>query len=601
VRRGAIDAVMPAPELVRWAVDELSSRLKGGEWLDVGGGIGALADLVRRTSPAWNVTLNELNPRSIELAEELFGLKAAPDLAETLQRNGRKFDVISSSWVLEHVPDPHSFVCDYADLLRPGGIMTIMIPQFTRLNATVSRGTSDNVAPPFHLSLFHRSNLAKLLERTGRFDEVEIGEWGPPTFFLLHHVDYEDYWDISVPTAEHPTPTSVKLLEYPQEIAERLNALAKVDPSLREHFRETDGRQYVIAFCRRAEGKAALRSIHQLERFPEFRLSRSLAEFVEGSLAEARRRDGAYRHDFEQLHLSGGAPAVSGVDPDTGASGYIEAVAQFRATRPRVAEDPAFYENELLRLQKLYREYLTESDRRLDRLHGIRTAQARRAEAAQLAAELGNFETATLGEVQRVEGIYAEQMQRLRTTWGKEEILELPVDTGLSGYIAAVEQLRSNRTGKEEDPTIYRRDLCRLQNLYPTYAAEMSRRFERLHEVGQSLALRAEAIRLFNVLEDFERVTLSEVRRQERIYAREVERIRAEAGGSITGNIVFLDTAASDYGAVVEKLRSVRPQPSDDPTIFQQDLQRLQELYNAYITEATRRLDVLRRLRQAGG
>ena len=251
IRSGESEKLLYAPELMEKMLQK-APQTPSGEWLDVGGGIGVLADLVRRRKPGWSVTLNEFNPRSVELARELFGLEAIGDTPDAIRASGANFDAISCAWVLEHIPEPLCFIRDYAGLLRPGGRMAIFIPQFTALNAAVSQRTSSNVVPPFHTSLFREDNFGVFLERTGMFEQIEIVQAGPAAFSLLHHYPYNDYWDVTIPTREQPVPQGVRLADYPIEMAVGLNALAEAETKLADHFALTDGRQYMAAYARRA-------------------------------------------------------------------------------------------------------------------------------------------------------------------------------------------------------------------------------------------------------------------------------------------------------------------------------------------------------------
>src|SRR5262245_44642789 len=55
-------------ELLREIIVRCTAGLSQGDWLDVGGGIGAFASFIRRQCPKWNVSINEFNPRSMEIA-----------------------------------------------------------------------------------------------------------------------------------------------------------------------------------------------------------------------------------------------------------------------------------------------------------------------------------------------------------------------------------------------------------------------------------------------------------------------------------------------------------------------------------------------------
>ena len=234
-------------ELLEQMIESAIRSRSVGDWLDVGGGLGTVADLVRRRHPKWAVTLNEFNPRSLQLAREIYGLHAVDNDASQLRDMERRFDVISAVSVLEHIPDPFSFLHSYAELLKADGTLVLIVPQFTRLNAAVSKAASANAAPPFHVSLFEEHCLRAILERLGAFEHVEVTQYGPPAFSLLHHYDTSEYWDIAIPSLEEPVPKGLQIKEYPTEIALGLGALAQAEAAVKDHFAEVDGRLYLMA------------------------------------------------------------------------------------------------------------------------------------------------------------------------------------------------------------------------------------------------------------------------------------------------------------------------------------------------------------------
>jgi SAM-dependent methyltransferase len=234
-------------ELLEEMIECAARGRDAGDWLDVGGGLGTVADLVQRRRPGWTVTLNEFNPRSLELAREIYGLVAVSNDARHLREMGCRYNVISAISVLEHITDPRSFLGSYAELLTTDGIMIVVIPQFTYLNGAVSKAASPNAAPPFHVSLFQEYSLRLLLERVGAFHRIEMSQFGPPAFSLLHHYDTSDYWDITIPSMEEPVPRGLNIQEYPTEIAVGLNALGQADAAVADHFAEVDGRLFLMA------------------------------------------------------------------------------------------------------------------------------------------------------------------------------------------------------------------------------------------------------------------------------------------------------------------------------------------------------------------
>lgn len=233
-------------------IDRSTMGRLSGDWLDVGGGLGAFADLVRQKRPQWRVMLNETNPQSIQIAHELFGLDILSDDPETLAASGKRFDVISSVAVLEHIPNPLPFLNSYAALLKPGGWLVTAIPHFSALNAAVSHGSSSNVVPPFHTSLFNEGSFRALLERVPGLEIVSIDQAGPAAFRLIEHMDYGDLWDATIPTAEKPTSQAMQLQPYTDDVRLCLNALDAAGPQMEDYFAKKDGRLYLIAYCRKS-------------------------------------------------------------------------------------------------------------------------------------------------------------------------------------------------------------------------------------------------------------------------------------------------------------------------------------------------------------
>jgi len=250
-------SITAAPlELIEEMIARSTCGCDKGDWLDVGGGLGTVADLVRQHCPGWAVTLNEFNPRSLELARDIYGLDAVGNDAGELYKMRRRFNVISAVSVLEHIPDPLSFLRSYAELLKDDGTMVLIIPHFTRLNAAVSKAASPNATPPFHVSLFQTPSLDLILRRVGFFGEIGISQYGPAAFSLLHHYDTSGYWDITIPSLQEPVPRSLCVREYPTDIAIGLNALGQADAAVADYFAKVDGRLFLMAVARKLSPKA---------------------------------------------------------------------------------------------------------------------------------------------------------------------------------------------------------------------------------------------------------------------------------------------------------------------------------------------------------
>jgi len=225
-------------------IEIVAPRSSAGSWLDVGGGLGAFGSLVREKLFAWNVSLNEYNPRSEEIARNIFGLIIAPSNAREIKASGIRYDVISAIAVLEHIADPFQFICDYSGLLRPGGRFVILVPHFTAMCASTARASSPIAAPPFHLSLFNRANLSHLLDRTGLFSGVDVVEDGPAAFSLMQVIDWGNYWDITMPSPDEPAK-SIQICEYPPDMGRMIGVLANANEAAGDYFANHDGRVFL--------------------------------------------------------------------------------------------------------------------------------------------------------------------------------------------------------------------------------------------------------------------------------------------------------------------------------------------------------------------
>jgi 2-polyprenyl-3-methyl-5-hydroxy-6-metoxy-1,4-benzoquinol methylase len=88
-----------------------------------------------------------------------------------------RFDVITFWDVVEHLPDPHSFLLRAHGLLRPGGYVLVKTPRTSvasvRASAAVPRLAGAILQAPSHVQYFDRAGLSALLRRSGFAD----AEW----------------------------------------------------------------------------------------------------------------------------------------------------------------------------------------------------------------------------------------------------------------------------------------------------------------------------------------------------------------------------------------------------------------------------------------
>jgi SAM-dependent methyltransferase len=82
------------------------------------------------------------------------------------------FDLIYMEAVFEHVLHPEAMLSQARQLLRPGGVLFLAVPNMDSLSSRLQGKYWAWAAPPDHLYFYNQSNLALLLERHG-FSVIE--------------------------------------------------------------------------------------------------------------------------------------------------------------------------------------------------------------------------------------------------------------------------------------------------------------------------------------------------------------------------------------------------------------------------------------------
>ena len=157
--------------------------------LDIGCGPGVFLDVGEQLG--WSTLGIEPSVTAAAYASAQ-GRNIVNDFFPTCEKDLSHFDVIHSSLVLEHVPDPLSFVREAAALLQPGGLLCIVTPNdYNPLQLAV---VSALAIPhwwvgPDHINYFSPSSLDRLLKKVG-LDVIATTTTFPMEFFLLMGDNY---------------------------------------------------------------------------------------------------------------------------------------------------------------------------------------------------------------------------------------------------------------------------------------------------------------------------------------------------------------------------------------------------------------------------
>lgn len=169
-------------------------------WLDVGSGNGDMVYVAgQRGFTAQGL---EISRDSIEFGKEVFGVDLrAVHVSELLRTEGAgSFDVISFINSLEHVSDPRVQAEACLELLAPGGLLVIEVPNAGSLGAASDLFFPHTVLrqmfPVFHIMVFTESSLGYLVDELG-LERVALWRFGLDIYnvvlhLALHHPGFVD-------------------------------------------------------------------------------------------------------------------------------------------------------------------------------------------------------------------------------------------------------------------------------------------------------------------------------------------------------------------------------------------------------------------------
>jgi SAM-dependent methyltransferase len=152
------------------ALVERRAGTRRGRLLDVGCSAGLFAELARASG--WDVLGVEPSQWLAARARERLGDAVLCARFEEISLDPGSFDVVCLWDVLEHVPDPESFVARAAAVLRPGGLLALNVPN---IRSWIARalGRRWPLLLPEHLFFFSPASLRLLLDRNA-VAEIEL-------------------------------------------------------------------------------------------------------------------------------------------------------------------------------------------------------------------------------------------------------------------------------------------------------------------------------------------------------------------------------------------------------------------------------------------
>jgi SAM-dependent methyltransferase len=138
---------------------------QGGRLLEIGAAAGHFLSVAGDAG----YTATGIEPAA-ELAERgavREGVDLRPGLLETADLPNAEFDVVCAWHVLEHIPEPRSAVHRICELLAPGGVLCLEVPNVASVRGRRDREAWFHLDPQHHMTHFEPGSLRALLESAG--------------------------------------------------------------------------------------------------------------------------------------------------------------------------------------------------------------------------------------------------------------------------------------------------------------------------------------------------------------------------------------------------------------------------------------------------
>ncbi len=139
---------------------EVRAHRRSGRLLDIGCALGFLLGVAKEEG--FDPYGLDLNADAVQFAQREFGERVQTGSPSRHVFAGLQFDVITMIDVLEHVPEPRSFLLSIGDCLAPDGIVVAVLPNASALVKKILGRHWPHYAPE-HLYYWSPGNLSRFL------------------------------------------------------------------------------------------------------------------------------------------------------------------------------------------------------------------------------------------------------------------------------------------------------------------------------------------------------------------------------------------------------------------------------------------------------
>src|SRR5205807_803790 len=171
-------------ETARRALARIERHVTPGALLDVGAWVGYL--VAEAAERGWTATGIEPSTFASGFARERVGVDVRTGGLFDTELPAGSFDAVTMGDVIEHLVRPDAALRRAADLLRPGGVLWLALPDAGSRVARVMGRRWWSVIPT-HVQYFTRASAATLLRRCG-YGVLEVGT-APKAFTVGYYLD----------------------------------------------------------------------------------------------------------------------------------------------------------------------------------------------------------------------------------------------------------------------------------------------------------------------------------------------------------------------------------------------------------------------------
>lgn len=165
------------------ALEQIERHQPRGAILDLGCWVGFLLSEAERRG--WRATGIEPSEFASAFARERLGLDVRTDDLFDADLPAGAFDAVTLGDVIEHLPDPGAALDRVAELLAPGGVLWMALPDAgSRLARVMGRRWWSVI--PTHVQYFTRASLTRLLEGHG-YEVLEVST-APKAFTVRYYL-----------------------------------------------------------------------------------------------------------------------------------------------------------------------------------------------------------------------------------------------------------------------------------------------------------------------------------------------------------------------------------------------------------------------------